>query len=451
MIAIEFGLNMDMIIENIVVVELLVVLLFIYLGARIGGIGIGLAGGAGVIALSLLLGVPTSKDFIPVDVILIIMSVITAIAAMQVAGGMDWMVQIAENFLRKHPERITFYAPIVTFLMTLMAGTGHTAFSTLPVIAEVAKGQGIRPSRPLSIAVVASQIAITASPISAAVVAFALMLEPKGVGYLTLLAVCIPTTFIACMIGAFVANFMGCELKDDPIYQERLEKGLIKLSEGTQREILPTAKIATYIFLAAIGFVVCYAAAISSSIGLIENPALARNEAIMTVMLAAAAIIVLVTKIDASNIPAATTFRSGMTACVCVLGVAWLGSTFVQAHVGDIKEVASELLDSYPWMLAMVLFFASMLLYSQGATTKALMPAALAIGVAPLTAVASFAAVSALFVLPTYPTLLAAVEMDDTGSTRIGKYVFNHPFFIPGVVTIAAAVVLGFAFGSLLI
>ncbi|MGP8309101.1 anaerobic C4-dicarboxylate transporter [Vibrio sp. YIC-376] len=434
-----------------VMLELFVVLLFIYLGARIGGIGIGFAGGAGVIALSLILGVPTSQAFIPVDVILIIMSVITAIAAMQVAGGLDWMVQVAEDFLRKHPERITFYAPIVTFLMTLMAGTGHTAFSTLPVIAEVAKGQGVRPSRPLSIAVVASQIAITASPISAAVVAFAAMLAPFGVDYLTLLAVCIPTTFIACMIGAFVANFMGSELKDDAEYQHRLENGLIKLNTEEKREILPTAKKATFIFLGAIAFVVCYAAAISSSVGLIENPALGRNEAIMTVMLAAAAAIVMSCKIDASKIPAAATFRSGMTACVCVLGVAWLGSTFVNAHVDGIKEVAGALLADYPWMLALVLFFASMLLYSQGATTVALMPAALAIGVVPLTAVASFAAVSALFVLPTYPTLLAAVEMDDTGSTRIGKYVFNHPFFLPGVATIASAVTLGFVFGGLLI
>ena len=434
-----------------IAVELFIVLLFIFLGARIGGIGIGFAGGAGVIALSLILGVPTSQSFIPIDVILIIMSVITAIAAMQVAGGMDWLVQIAENFLRRHPERITFYAPIVTFLMTLMAGTGHTAFSTLPVIAEVAKGQGVRPSRPLSIAVVASQIAITASPISAAVVAFSAMLAPFGVDYLTLLMVCIPTTFIACMVGAVVANYMGSELKDDPVYQERLEKGLIKLATDEKREILPTAKKATYIFLAAIGFVVCYAAAISSSVGLIENPALGRNEAIMSVMLAAAAAIVMFTKIDAAKISSAPTFRSGMTACVCVLGVAWLGSTFVNAHVAEIKDVAGALLADYPWMLALVLFFASMLLYSQGATTVALMPAALAIGVAPLTAVASFAAVSALFVLPTYPTLLAAVEMDDTGSTRIGNLVFNHPFFIPGVVTISTAVALGFAFGGLFI
>lgn len=431
--------------------ELFVVLAFIFIGARIGGIGIGLAGGAGVIALSLFLGMPTSQSYIPIDVILIIMSVITAIAAMQVAGGLDWLVEKAENFLRRNPKQITFYAPIVTYLMTLMAGTGHTAFSTLPVIAEVAKEQGIRPSRPLSIAVVASQIAITASPISAAVVFFSGILEPLGISYLTLLAISIPTTFVACMVGAFVANFMGCDLKDDPEYQARLAKGLIKIQGATKRVIAPTAKKATYIFIAAIVLVVLYAAAISDSIGLIQNPTLGRNEAIMTFMLAAATLIVLTTGIDASKIPSAPTFRSGMTACVCVLGVAWLGSTFVNGHVDGIKEFAGTLLSDYPWMLAVVLFFASMLLYSQGATTVALMPAALAIGVSPLTAIASFAAVSALFVLPTYPTLLAAVEMDDTGSTRIGNLVFNHPFFIPGVVTIMTAVALGFVVGGMIL
>ncbi|BCL68283.1 Anaerobic C4-dicarboxylate transporter dcuA [Vibrio nigripulchritudo MADA3029] len=432
-----------------IMVELLVVLLFIYLGARIGGIGIGFAGGAGVVALTMVLGVPAGS--IPVDVILIIASVITAIAAMQVAGGMDWLVDLAEQFLRKNPKHITFYAPVVTYLMTLLAGTGHTAFSTLPVIAEVAKEQGVRPSRPLSIAVVASQIAITASPISAAVVFFSGILEPLGVGYLTLLAVCIPTTFVACMVGAFVSNFLGSELKDDPIYQDRLAKGLIKMQGAQKREILPTAKVSVYIFFAAIIAVVAYATMISNAVGLIEDPAIGRNQAIMALMLTAATAIVMITKIDASKIANAATFKSGMSACVCVLGVAWLGDTFVSSHIDQIKDLSAHILEQYPWMLAITLFFASMLLYSQGATTTALMPAALAIGVAPLTAVASFAAVSALFVLPTYPTLLAAVEMDDTGSTRIGQWVFNHPFFIPGVVTIATAVALGFAFGGILI
>ena len=429
-----------------IAVQLLVVLLFIYLGARIGGIGIGFAGGAGVLVLTMILGLDAGS--IPIDVILIIMSVITAIAAMQVAGGMDWLVDLAEQFLRKNPKRITFYAPIVTYFMTMLAGTGHTAFSTLPVIAEVAKEQGVRPSRPLSIAVVASQIAITASPISAAVVFFSGILEPLGVDYLTLLAVCIPSTFLACMVGAFVANFLGCELKDDPVYQERLAKGLIKMNGAGKREILPTAKTSVYIFCVAIVAVVAYATMISGSVGLIENPTIGRNEAIMALMLTAAAAIVTFTKIDASKIANAATFKSGMSACVCVLGVAWLGDTFVSSHIGEIKEFSAEILAQYPWMLAIVLFFASMLLYSQGATTTALMPAALAIGVAPITAVASFAAVSALFVLPTYPTLLAAVEMDDTGSTRIGNLVFNHPFFIPGVATMSTSVALDFVFGG---
>ncbi|ASA57603.1 anaerobic C4-dicarboxylate transporter [Vibrio gazogenes] len=432
-----------------VAVELFIVLLFIFLGARIGGIGIGFAGGAGVIILTMGLGMHAGT--IPVDVILIIMSVITAIAAMQVAGGMDWLVDLAETFLRKNPKHITFYAPIVTFVMTLLAGTGHTAFSTLPVIAEVAKEQKVRPSRPLSIAVVASQIAITASPISAAVVFFSGILEPLGVGYLMLLAVCIPTTFAACMVGAFVANFLGKDLEDDPIYQERLAKGLIKVRGATKREILPSAKTSVYIFVIAIVAVVAYATMISKTVGLITDPAIGRNQAIMAIMLMAATAIILFTKVDASKISSVSTFKSGMSACVCVLGVAWLGDTFVSGHINEIKELSAHILEQYPWMLAITLFFASMLLYSQGATTTALMPAALAIGVAPLTAVASFAAVSALFVLPTYPTLLAAVEMDDTGSTRIGSYVFNHPFFIPGVVTITSAVTFGFIFGGMIL
>ncbi|PKH59229.1 C4-dicarboxylate ABC transporter [Shewanella sp. Choline-02u-19] len=432
-----------------VFVELFVVLAFIYLGARIGGIGIGLAGGAGVLVLSLFLGVDTGH--IPVDVILIIMSVIAAIAAMQVAGGLEWLVDLSETFLRKNPKRITFYAPIVTYFMTLLAGTGHTAFSTLPVIAEVAKEQGIRPSRPLGISVVASQIAITASPISAAVVFFSGILEPLGVGYLTLLAICIPTTFIACMAGAFVSNFLGCELKDDPVYQARLQKGLVKLKGQTQRDILPTAKPATYIFITAIVCVIVYATIISDTVNLIPNPSLGRNEAIMVFMLSAATAIVTFTKIDASEIANAATFKSGMSACICVLGVAWLGDTFVSSHIDDIKALSADVLNQYPWMLAVTLFFASMLLYSQGATTMALMPAALAIGVAPITAIASFAAVSALFVLPTYPTLLAAVQMDDTGSTRIGNMVFNHPFLIPGLVTISTSVGLGFIIGGMIL
>jgi anaerobic C4-dicarboxylate transporter DcuA len=432
------------------ILELIIVLFFIWLGARLGSIGIGFAGGFGVVVLSL--GFGLAPGSIPIDVILIIMSVIAAIAAMQVAGGLDYLVHLAEIILRKNPKYITFLAPMVTYSMTLMAGTGHTAFSTLPVIAEVAKEKGIRPSRPLSIATVASQIAITASPISAAVVFFSGELEKLGVSYVQLLAISIPSSFMACMIGAIVANFLGKDLKDDPIYQERLAKGLVKTTSDKQKkEILPGAKISVLIFLAGLIFVVCYATAISSSVGLIKDPVLPRDEAIMTVMLAVATIIALVCKINTGDVLNAATFKSGMSACVCVLGVAWLGTTFVSAHLKEITVLAGSILETKPWMLAVVLFFASMLLYSQAATTKALMPAALALGVSPGAAIAAFAAVSALFVLPTYPSLLAAVEFDDTGSTRIGKFVFDHPFLIPGTVTIASAVSLAFLIGPMVL
>ncbi|MDO4627080.1 MAG: anaerobic C4-dicarboxylate transporter [Pasteurellaceae bacterium] len=427
--------------------QLAIVLLFIFLGARLGGIGIGFMGGMGVLVLSFF-GLTPGK--IPFDVISIIMAVIMAIAAMQVAGGMDYLVKVTEKLLRKHPKYITYLAPTVTYFMTVLAGTGHSAFATLPVIAEIAKEQGIRPSRPLSIAVVASQIAITASPISAAVVFLSGELEKNfGISYLQLLAIWIPTTYVACMITAFVTNFLGKELKDDPIYLERLQKGLITMRGESQVEIKPYAKLSVTIFVIAIIAVMLYATAISKNVGLIEQPILSRDNAIISFMLTTASLIVLFCKVDTSHITNAATFKSGMSAAICVLGVAWLGNTFVEAHTDAIKAFSADFLQQYPWTLAVILFFASTLLYSQAATAKALYPTVIALGVvSPVAAVASFAAVSALFILPTYPTLIAAVEMDDTGSTRIGKLIFNHPFLIPGVLAIGLSVLFGFLLGG---
>ena len=435
------------------IIELLIVLIFIWIGARMGSIGIGFAGGFGVLVLGLVFGLKPGS--IPVDVILIIMGVISAIAAMQEAGGLDYLVHIATRVLKSQPKYITFLAPVVTYSMTIFAGSGLTALSTLPVIAEVAKREGIRPSRPLSIASVASQVGITASPISAAVVFFSSELEKVGLDYIQLLMISIPSTFLAVLIAAFITNFLGRELKDDPEYQKRLANGLVKLEEthdhSAEKEISPQAKRSVLIFGLSIIFVLTYAIVISPSVGLIKEPVIGRDHAIITFMLTAATMITLLCKVDAKCILNASTFKSGMSACICVLGVAWLGTTFVTAHLEEINIFAGNLLESKPWLLAVVLFFASMLLYSQAATTKALMPAAIALGVTPMAAVAAFPAVSALFVLPTYPTLLAAIEFDDTGSTRVGKYVFDHPFLIPGTCTIVFAVILGFIIGGLIL
>lgn len=430
-------------------IELLIVLLYIFIGSRIGGIAIGFAGGAGVVVLTMVFGLQAGS--IPIDVILIIMAVISAIAAMQKAGGLDYLVHLSEKILRKNPKRVTFIAPTVTYWMTLLAGTGHTAYAALPVIVEVSKEGGVRPSKPLSISVIASQIAITASPISAAVVIFAEYIEPFGVSYLELLAIAIPSTMLACVGGALVANMVGKPLSEDPIYQKRLAEGLVKTNKVGFKEDTKAAKQSVLIFLITLIVVVLYATLTSDKIGVISNPPIALNEAIMAFMLLAALVIAVVGKIDVSSVTNASTFKSGMSACVCVLGVAWLGDTFISNHLEEIKTAAGDLLNSYSWLLAVVLFFASMLLYSQAATTTALIPSALALGVSPVAAIASFSAVSALFVLPTYPTLLAAVEMDDTGSTRIGKFIFDHPFIIPGIATIAFAVIFGFIFGNMIL
>jgi len=436
-----------------IAVEFIVVLAAIFLGARLGGIAIGFAGGLGVLVLALL-GV-TPGDM-PLDVVSIIISVITAIAAMQVAGGMDYLVDLADRVLRRNPKHLTFLAPVITYLMTLMAGTGHTAFSTMPVITEVAKENNIRPSRPLSVAVVASQIAITASPISAAVVFFSSVLEEQGVDYLQLLAVAIPSTFIACMATAAIMMVFDkvrgtTALSTHPEYQRRLAAGSVTVEGRQDRQIAPRAKLSVLIFLIGLLGVMGYATAISEKVGLVTEPVMARDAAIITFMLSTAAIIVVACKVPTGEILSASTFKAGMSAAICVLGVAWLGTTFVTAHEEAIMSFSGDLLNSQPWMLAVVLFFASALLYSQAATTKALMPTALAIGLSPFAAVAAFPAVSALFVLPTYPTLVAAVQMDDTGTTQIGKYVFNHPFLVPGVINIAIAVGLGFLFGSFIL
>lgn len=429
-----------------------VVLGALILGVRLKGIGIGFAGGLGVLGLGLL-GLPTKwSEYIPFDVIAIIMAVIAAIAAMQAAGGMDFLVAWAEKMLRKNPKRVTLYAPLITYAMTLMAGTGHTAFSTLPVIAEVAKEGGVRPSRPLSAAVVASQIAITASPVSAAVIFLSGELESQyGVGYLQLLAVSIPSSLLAVIVTSLIVNRLGKPLAEDPEYQRRLANGEVTLRGPQNLEIKPGAKLSVGLFLTGVVLVMLYATAISESVGLIKDPAIDRNSAIIAIMLGVASMIVVLCRVDTNDVLAMPTFKAGMSASVCVLGVAWLGTVIVRAYMSNIEALAGDLLMSAPWLLAVVAFFAAALLYSQAATTKAIMPIAFALGMSPVAIVASFAAVSALFILPTYPTLIAAVSMDDTGTTKIGKYIFNHSFIIPGTLMIALAVAFGFGIGAVVL
>lgn len=440
--------------DIMVILELIVLLGAIFVGIRLGGIAIGYAGGLGVVILSLVLGMKPGS--IPWDVILIIAAAIAAISAMQQTGGLDYMVRVVEKLLRANPRFINYLAPACGWLLTILAGTGNAVFSLMPVVVDVAKSQNIRPSAPLSLMVVSSQIGITASPVSAAVVYMSGVLEGFGWNYPTLIGIWIVTTFIACMATAFIVSLITpLDLSKDPVYQERLKAGLVKdageILHGTDK---PGAKLSVGIFLFTVLAVVLYATAISNNIKWIDPVIMPRDAAIMSFLLTAAALITWLCKVEPGKILDTSVFKSGMTACVCVFGVAWLGNTFVAGHEQAIKDVAGEWVKQTPALLAVAFFFASMLLYSQAATAKAITPVIIsALGIATVAdsgmLVACFAAVSALFVLPTYPTLLGAVQMDDTGSTRIGKFIFNHAFFLPGVLAIAIAVALGFLVISL--
>lgn len=305
-----------------IAVELVIVLLAIFLGARLGGIGIGFAGGIGVLVLAIIGVKPGS---IPFDVISIIMAVIAAISAMQVAGGMDYLVQQTEKLLRKNPKHITILAPLVTYFLTIFAGTGNISLSALPVIAEVAKEQGIKPCRPLSTAVVSAQIAITASPISAAVVYMSSVMEGHGVSYLHLLMIVIPSTLCAVLVMSLIVSLcFNSKLSDDPIYIKRLEEGLVTLRGDTVKVIKPRAKTSVLLFLAGVLCVVAYAIINSPSVGLVATPLMNTTNAILIIMLSVATVTTLVCSVDTDAVLNSSTFKAGMSACICILGVAWL-------------------------------------------------------------------------------------------------------------------------------
>lgn len=364
--------------DIMIILQLVVFLGAIFIGIRLGGIAIGYAGGLGVVVLGLVLGMKPGN--IPWDVILIIAAAIAAISAMQQAGGLDYMVKVTERILRKHPRFINYLAPACGWLLTILAGTGNAVFSLMPVVIDVAKSQNIKPSAPLSLMVVASQIGITASPVSAAVVYMTGVLEPLGWNYPALIGIWIVTTFAACMITAFIVSLITpMDLSKDPVYQERLKAGLVKsASDVLQSEDKPGAKLSVAIFLFTVLAVVLYATAISNNIKWIDPVVIPRDAAIMSFLLTAATLITFLCKVEPAKILDTSVFKSGMTACVCVFGVAWLGNTFVAGHEAGIKEVAGEWVKQTPAMLAVAFFFASMLLYSQAATAKAIVPVIIA-------------------------------------------------------------------------
>ncbi|EPP7627636.1 anaerobic C4-dicarboxylate transporter [Providencia rettgeri] len=429
--------------------EIIVVLGAIFFGIRMGGIGIGLCGGLGLAVLTIGFGLPIGSP--PVDVILIIMTVVVAASALQAAGGMDYLVRLASKFMRKNPKYLNIIAPIITWVMTIMAGTGFIVFSMLPVIAEIAKDSGIRPSRTLAGSVVASQIAISGSPISAAMAAMLTIMEGNGVTFIVVMSVCLPASFVAAMVAAFIASRQGCELEDDEVYLERLQKGLVHKYEEKTGESTTREKFSVVLFIIATVAIVILAAFPQLRPGFDIGKPMGTRDIIIICMLSAACLMVIFCKTSPNSIVLAPTFRSGMSSLAVILGIVTLGTTFVDAHMDQIKAIAGDVLSAYPILLALVLFFTCALLYSQGATTPLIIPLAIALDVSTWAILASFVAVTGVFVLPTYPTSLAAIEFDSTGSTRVGKYILNHPFMLPGLGGIIAGVAFGFIIAPMIV
>lgn len=423
-------------------IQLLFVLTAIIIGARLGGIGLGVMGGIGLAILVFVFGLePTSP---PIDVMLMIAAVISAAAAMQAAGGLDWLVRIAEKLLRKNPSQVTIVSPLVTYLFTFLAGTGHVAYSVLPVIAEVARETKIRPERPLGIAVIASQQAITASPISAATVALLALLTGFDITLFDILKVTIPASLVGVLIGAFMSKKVGKELMEDPEYLRRVEQGMFKENSLKFNEIRNkrSAIVSVCLFLTATVLIVLFGSipAMRPSFNGVsmDMPAL-----IEILMLSTCAVILIVSKTNGIAPTQGSVFIAGMQAVVAIFGIAWMGDTFINGNIGVLTESIRGIVTEMPWLFAVALFVMSVLLYSQAATVRAIMPLGVALGLSPWMLIALFPAVNGYFFIPNYPTIVAAINFDRTGTTRIGKYILNHSFMMPGMVATVVAICTG--------
>lgn len=431
------------------VLQLLFVLTAIIIGARLGGIGLGVMGGVGLGILTFVFGLqPTAP---PIDVMLMIAAVISAASCMQAAGGLDYMVKLAEKLLRKNPSQVTILSPIVTYLFTFVAGTGHVAYSVLPVIAEVATETKIRPERPLGIAVIASQQAITASPISAATVALLDLLAGFDITLFDILKITIPATILGVLVGALCSMRVGKELIDDPEYQKRMTEGYfdgkkVKIDDVTNKR---HAMISVLIFILATAFIVLFGSFEGMRPSFLidgKTVSLGMSAIIEIIMLSAAALILLVTKTDGIKATQGSIFPAGMQAVIAIFGIAWMGDTFLNGNMAQLTASIEGIVRQMPWLFGIALFVMSILLYSQAATVRALVPLGIALGISPYMLIAMFPAVNGYFFIPNYPTVVAAINFDRTGTTRIGKYILNHSFMMPGIVSTAVAIALGLLF-----
>ncbi len=469
------------------IIQLLIVLGALWVGSRYGSLALGAISGIGLALLVFGFGLKPGTP--PTDVIYIIIAAVTCAGIMQASGGMDWLIQIAERMLRKHPDRITFLAPLCTFFLTVLVGTGHVVYTLMPIICDIALKKGIRPERPCGVASIASQVGITCSPIAAAVVAFVSISNANGfdITIPRVLMISIPACVCGLMAAAAASYRRGLDLDKDPQFQAKLKDpaqyNYIYGSNATtlDKEIPKESKRAVFIFLAALGVIVLFAALpqllptyttvkvvkgagdvmiiggtkvsadalarigiVASGLTETGSIALKMNLVIQIVMISAAALMIIFCKAAPKKAVAGPVWQSGMVAVVAIYGIAWLADTYFSNYMDEMQNMLAEVVKAYPWSIAFVFFMVSVLINSQGAVVVAMLPLAYNLGIPGPVLLGVLPAVYGYFFIPNYPSDIATVNFDRTGTTVIGKYLLNHSFMMPGLICVITSTIVAY-------
>ncbi|MBP3774474.1 MAG: anaerobic C4-dicarboxylate transporter [Bacteroidaceae bacterium] len=511
------------------IIQLLIVLAALWVGSRYGSLALGAISGIGLAILVLGFGMKPGTP--PTDVIYIIIAAVTCAGILQASGGMDWMIQIAERLLRKHPDRITFLAPLCTFFLTVLVGTGHVVYTLMPIICDIALKKGIRPERPCGVASIASQVGITCSPIAAAVVSFAAISGMNGfeINNLQVIMVTIPASLCGLMAAALASYRRGKDLADDPVFQARLkdpaQREYIYGSGATtlDKKIAPESKRAVYIFLGALAVIVLFSVAQMAGVNLLpkytdvkavdnvtaitfaprsldstavttkvvdgetvvqkekitraipetehvtiktsalvkaqvqvdgatretQKP-LAMNIVIQIVMICAAALMIIFCKAPPKKAVSGAVWQSGMVAVVAIYGIAWLADTYFSNYMPEMQAMLTNIVEQYPWTIAIAFFAVSVLINSQGAVVVSMLPLAYSLGIPGPVLLGVLPSVYGYFFIPNYPSDIATVNFDRSGTTMIGKYLLNHSFMMPGLISVAVSTVVAYVLAALI-
>ena len=432
----------------LMIIQLLIVLAALYVGSRYGSLALGAISGIGLAILVFGFGMTPGTP--PTDVIYIIIAAVTCAAVLQAAGGMDWLIQIAERALRKHPDHITFYAPVCTFLLTVLVGTGHVVYTLMPLIADIALKKGIRPERPCAVASIASQVGITCSPIAAAVVAFTTISAANGfdITIPQVLMVTIPACLIGLLAAAACSYKRGKDLDKDPEFQARLkDPEMYTYMYGENATLLDKvvtkeAKASVIIFLCAILAIVILAACGYKTVKM--------NLVIQIIMLVAAGLMIMLCKAKPAVATSGKVFQSGMVAVIAIFGIAWMADTYFSNYMDLIQNSLGGLVGKYPWAIAFVFFLVSVLINSQGAVVVSMLPLAYSLGIPGPILLGVLPSVYGYFVIPNYPSDIATVNFDRSGTTKIGKYLLNHSFMMPGLVSVVVSTLVAMLISSLI-